>query len=252
MRMAEAYIDLGNIDHLNLQAKGGGVYDDRMWRESYYFNMTDPASGITLITTIGRLPNRNRDTGFVLLFRNGRPVLLKPLVEFQKPLSSKYSFSLRGLEFSVEGAGWNLRYSSDKCSFDLTFTPLNKLFTYIVDENDRMFQRIGTQHYEQSGTYEGVLTLRGETVNIGPCFGHRDHSWGIRDWSGVDWYRLFCCAFSSELAVNLWEGEMDGRPFIKGYVFDGKRNNRIARSAVETRFRKDGRTPKAATVDIED
>ena len=65
------YLDMDNINHLIEQAGGGGAYDDRLWRESYYFNMTDHKSGLGLITTIGQLPNRRRSAGFLLLIKHG-------------------------------------------------------------------------------------------------------------------------------------------------------------------------------------
>ncbi|MGA1820874.1 MAG: hypothetical protein ACMUHU_07700, partial [Thermoplasmatota archaeon] len=78
--MKGRYLDIGNINHLIEQRNGGGVFDNKLWRESYYFNMTDPRNGISLITTIGQLPNRKRSAGFLLLIEGGKPTLLKPLV----------------------------------------------------------------------------------------------------------------------------------------------------------------------------
>jgi hypothetical protein len=250
--MEERYIDLANISHLDRQSKGTGVFGDPKWRESYYYCMTDRSSGVSLITTIGMLPNRKRSHGFVMLFRDGKVAFLKPLVAFRIPRSDGYTFRLKGLEYSVEGAGWRLRYRSKKCSIDVLFSPVNRIYPYITGEADRIFARIGSQHYEQSGTYEGRITLRGETIAVGPCFGHRDHSWGIRDWGGVEVYRLFCCTFSKELAFNLWEGTIGKRPFLKGYVFDGKSNTPIVRSRVSTKYGKDGRMPVSASLRLED
>jgi len=250
--MDPGYIDLPQINHIALQAKGGGVFDDRDWRESYYFNLTDRRSGLSLITTIGLLPNRNRSSGFVLLLKDGKAIFLSPLVEFKKPRPESFAFRLKGLEYSVEGAGWRLRYQARKCSFDLKFTPVNKIFPYIHDGDEGAFSRLGTQHYEQSGIFEGELTFKGRTVGIGPSPGHRDHSWGPRDWSAASFYRLFCCAFSRELAFNLWEGRIGGANFIRGYVFDGKTNTAVERSDVTTIYEKDGKRPRKANIRIRD
>ena len=124
-----------------------------------------------------------------------------------------------------------------------------------MDEgSDNTFSRIGSQHYEQFGTFTGMMALGhgNEKMRIGPCLGHRDHSWGIRDWSAVDRWRLFCCAFSKEFAINLWEGRIVSRDFVKGYVFDGTRNTAIIKSRVSTRYKRDGRRPERATITVQD
>jgi hypothetical protein len=89
-------------------------------------------------------------------------------------------------------------------------------------------------------------------VKIGPCFGHRDHSWGIRDWSVMDKYRLFCCAFSKDLAFNLWEGWINNKKFLKGYVFDGSKNCKIIQSQLYTRYEKNSKKPKDADISFLD
>ncbi|UCH89163.1 MAG: hypothetical protein JSV49_00500 [Thermoplasmata archaeon] len=250
--MCPGYIDLAEISHLNRLAKGGGVYDDRLWRESYYFNMTDRSSGITFISTIGILPNRKLNTGFFLFMKDGELIILKPFIARERVSFSDYSFSVKGLKYAIEGTNWRLSYNSKKCSFDILFTPLNKIYSYIENESDIVFKRIGSQHYEQFGTFEGVLELKGKRITIGPCFGHRDHSRGIRDWSAVDRYRLFCCAFSEDFAFNLWEGSIHGKDFLKGYVFDGVRNTRIIESEVNTKYGFNGKEPRQAAVWIQD
>jgi hypothetical protein len=250
--MTLGYIDLKGISHLDLQARGGGVYDDKMWRESYYYVMSDPNSGIVLITTMGFRPNKPRSEGFVLVLKDGKPVHFDLLVAFGRPVQDRYDLRLKGLEYAVEGAGWRLRYRSKRCTVDVLFTPVNKIFQYITDDMPGAFERIGSQHYEQTGSYEGRIVLDGETYSVGPCFGHRDHSWGIRDWSSVNRYRLFCCGFSNELAFNLWEAKVDGKDFMRGYVFDGTRNSAVVQSRVRTIFQDDGRTPVSATIELED
>lgn len=250
--MDPGYIDLGEINHLASQARGGGVFDDRDWRESYYFNLTDRRSDLSLITTIGMLPNRKRTTGFVLLLKNGKAVFLSPLVEFSRPRPDAFVFRLKGLEYAVEGAGWRLRYQAEKCAFDLKFSPVNRIFPYVHDGDGGAFSRLGSQHYEQSGIFEGELAFKGRTVGIGPSPGHRDHSWGPRDWSAPSFYPLFCCAFSRELAFNLWEGRIGGDDFVRGYVFDGSANSAVVKSDVATTYEKDGKRPLKACLRLQD
>jgi len=250
--MDTGYIDLDEISHLGPRAKGGGVYDHRLWRESYYFNFTDPDSRITMITTIGILPNRKLNTGLVVLVKNRRILCIRPMLERKQVRFNDYAFSIKGLKYSVEGTDWRLVYNSEKLSFNILFRPLNMIYPYITDASDTIFEPIGSQHYEQFGIFEGGLVHKGRSIDIGPALGHRDHSWGIRNWSPVDHYRLFCCAFSKELAFNLWQGSINGSKFLKGYVFDGDDNTPLARAGVRDVYGKDSRRPSKAVIDIRD
>ncbi len=250
--MDPGYIDLKGINHLDTRTMCEEHPGHRLWRESYYFNMTDNASGISIITTIGQLPNKRRTSGFVLILRGGKAVMLRPVVAFRRPEFGEFRVRLKGLEYRVDGAGWRLLFSSKRCEFDIWFTPINRIFPYIGDEADRRFSRLGSQHYEQFGTFKGNLALGGERIHIGPCLGHRDHSWGVRDWSVVDQYRLVCCAFSERFAINLWEGQIGNEGFLKGYVFDGDKNMPIALSNAGAVSRQGGREPERMMLDIVD
>jgi hypothetical protein len=250
--MNPGYIDLENISHLNSQAKVGGVYDEKRWRESYYFNMTDPRTGITLITTIGILPNKKLNTGMFMLVKDGKVLAIKPLLERKRVRFTDYAFTIKGLEYRIEGTDWKLRFDSKKISFNILFRPINKIFPYFNDGPELFFSGLGSQHYEQFGVFEGELQVNGIGFTIGPTFGHRDHSWGKRDWSWVDHYRLFCCAFSDKFAFNLWEGRIQGRKFLKGYTFDGVENTELVESKVVNDYARGGRRPQGTMINIKD
>ena len=251
--MKERYLDLENVNHLIPQSKGGGIYDNRLWRESYYFNVTDPKLGISIITTIGMLPNKKRSVGFLLLLKNGNPFFLEPLISLKRPSFTGYEFRIGKLSYSVEGTDWRLRFESRRLGLNLRFSPINRIYPYRNDlDEEWIFERIATQHYEQFGSYKGTVRFDGKEFNIGPCLGHRDHSWGIRDWASVDRYSLHCCAFSRDLAFNLWEGSIHGKTFSKGFLFDGEDNVNIVDHDIRTEYKTDGREPEASHIRFKD
>ncbi len=254
------YIELDDITHLSQQAQqsqqalnsGNSEYSSKLWRESYYFNMTDPISGLSFISTIGILPNKRLTTGFFLIIKNNRVLKLKPLISRKTPVFYDYSFKLKDLEYIIEGPFWILKYNSKNVKFEIKFEPMNKIFSYIKTKSDMILKNIGSQHYEQFGIYKGEFVFRNDRVEIGPCFGHRDHSWGIRDWSSLNKYRLFCCAFSKSFAFNLWEGWIGNKKFLKGYIFDGIKNIELKKSHVLTSYKKNGKQPGEAKISILD
>ena len=238
--MSLRYLELDDISHLNQLQNHSleGEFKSKLWRESYYFNFNDPHSGLSLITTIGILPNKKLLTGLILIIRNKKVIKIIPLIQRKKIAFNDYSFFVKGLQYKIEGPYWYLTYKSNKLRFNICFKPINNIYAYVTAKSDKILNSIGSQHYEQFGVYQGefVFVNEGEKLEFGPCLGHRDHSWGIRDWGAVNKYRLFCCAFSKNLAFNLWEGWIANTKFLKGYVFDGGQNTRIVKSKVVTRY----------------
>ncbi len=254
--MSLRYIELDDISHLNQATRDlkNNEHRSKLWRESYYFNMTDPTSGLSLITTIGILPNRNLITGFVLVFKDYKILKLKPLFNRKRQGYNDYSFDINGLEYIIEGPKWVLKFRSKDLEFELRFEPINKIYPYVTQDSDIILNSIGSQHYEQFGIYKGEFVINKNRVEIDPCFGHRDHSWGIRDWSVMDRYRLFCCAFSKEFAFNLWEGWISNSDmkFVKGYIFDGNQNIKLVESKVTTNYQNKDRNPIKAEISVLD
>ena len=78
-----------------------------------------------------------------------------------------------------------------------------------------------SRHYEQSMSVRGSMVLDGRTeVFIGG--GHRDHSWGLRDWSPSHRYRWLTCQMDG-LAFNAMYLTIAGTHVTNGYVWrDGQ------------------------------
>ena len=251
------YLEIDHLSHLLEQRRSpSGEHADKNWRESYYFNATDERTGLSLITTIGTIPNKRRKrTGFVILLRKGAIVIGSPLLTRDIKLYETDRFRLGTLSYRVEGIDWRLNYHSKKCDLDILFRPMNKYYSYIKDPNKTgvdLFGRLASQHIEQAGIFEGRITLDGKIIKFGPCTGHRDHSWGIRDWGAVDKYWLFCGTFGREKAFNLWKGYTGGKEFLAGYIFDSGKNLEIVSSKLQGRFASNGREPKGCNISFVD
>jgi hypothetical protein len=231
------YLELQDLSHLLLQKRTkSSPFTHKNWRESYYFNTTDVKKQLSLITTIGILPNKKRSSGFVIIIHKGEIVHAKLLITRDIKLAERDRFAIRGLSYNVEGIDWHLGYKSKRCNFDMLFRPLNELYCYNKenDHGDRGNSgMLFSQHIEQAGIFEGEIELNGNRIEFGPSTGHRDHSWGIRDWSQVDNYWLFSATFGKERAFNLWKGISQGKPFQSGYYYDSKRNLNILSSKIK-------------------
>jgi hypothetical protein len=250
------YIEIEELSHLLKQKSGKKeIYKNKNWRESYYFNATDHRKKLSLITTIGILPNRGRCSGFLIILHEGRIAFSKLLVTSEIRLHETDSFSIGKLDYQVEGIDWRLCYKSKKCSMDILFRPAHEYFSYFKNRREEKtgnFGRLFSQHIEQAGLFEGEIILNGDKIGFGPSFGHRDHSWGIRDWAGVDSYWLFSCTFGKEKAFNLWKGTSGGKKFHTGYIFTSERNLKIISSKIDGRYGRDKKEPTGCEISFED
>lgn len=70
---------------------------------------------------------------------------------------------------------------------------------------------------EQSGTVKGYLQLGDRRIML-DTFGHRDHSWGTRDWHAFMNYRWFQ-GQAEGMSVHFWHLHALGDTSLYGYVF---------------------------------
>ncbi|MEY2942256.1 MAG: hypothetical protein RLY97_270 [Pseudomonadota bacterium] len=71
---------------------------------------------------------------------------------------------------------------------------------------------------EQSGRAKGTLTI-GDRVIPFDTTGHRDHSWGTRDWVAFQNYRWFEGQVGTDCSVHFWHLHALGSTKLYGYVF---------------------------------
>lgn len=75
-----------------------------------------------------------------------------------------------------------------------------------------------TNRIEQSGSIKGQFTL-GDRVIPFDTVGHRDHSWGTRDWGAFQAYNWFQGQTTDGVSVHWWRFWALGKEHLRGYVF---------------------------------
>ena len=75
-------------------------------------------------------------------------------------------------------------------------------------------------HYEQSGTARGTVTVDGEATAVAG-FGQRDHSWGVRDMRAPANWRWLSCQFGNDLCFNATQVDVLGMRVQGGFVLYG-------------------------------
>ncbi|MBC2637625.1 MULTISPECIES: hypothetical protein [unclassified Rhodococcus (in: high G+C Gram-positive bacteria)] len=107
-------------------------------------------------------------------------------------------------------------YEDSEFSISIEFEAFHAPFDY--DQNAGGCPRYqATNRYEQSGVIRGQLTRNGvTTVFDGP--GHRDHSWGRRDWDAIHHYKWLSIV-GADRAANIMVALVEGETIYNGYVF---------------------------------
>ncbi len=171
--------------------------DDRLWNESWYFDLADRARGVGAYVRLGVYPNLGRAWYTAMICGPDRPTVA--VVDYHAPLP--------GPELSVTteqiDAGQHPEVALERYRVTLTATgqayddPAALLRgepgRAVPVSLDLMWETDGTPYqYRITTRYEipchvrGTITVDGECATIAAP-GQRDHSWGVRDWWSMDW-----------------------------------------------------------------
>ena len=261
---------------------------DYDWNESFYFNFIDPSSKVGGYTRIGILPNQESDIGVMMLYAGGSRLLSTH--QSGRVVAGKGGFEIGDLAFKrlKPLSRWRLEFHGnmvdledsrmlmgldageqrmEKVDVDITFEGIAPPFNFknadpgavaemVVGARTKLgdlrkVSRVSSEHYEQTGTYSGSIEIGDEVLGFTGS-GHRDHSWGVRDWSAPSLWTWLTCQFSDELAFNLSRVVIESVDVFNGFICRGGANYPVRRAALETEFEEDGVTQKRLSFAIED
>lgn len=108
-------------------------------------------------------------------------------------------------------------YESDKVRMAYDFTAIHDPFSYHQNP-DGMPQWFALNRLEQTGWVKGFIEFGGRRVEF-DRIGHRDHSWGMRQW-GVPQHWKWLVAYTPDASrvVNAWVWIARGEWGVGGYV----------------------------------
>lgn len=171
---------------------------ETFWNESWYCDFVDAGQGIGGYARLGLTPNEgvawvtallcgpDRPTVAVIDFEVALPtdpfLLRTNAFEFRHdvvtPLQT-YRVQLRGTGHSYDDPAALLRGESGRpveVAVDLEWSTAGAPYQYRV-----------TPRYEIPCTVTGTVAVDGDRITVDAVPGQRDHSWGVRDWWGMDW-----------------------------------------------------------------
>ena len=117
----------------------------------------------------------------------------------------------------------HVTFEHEGVALDYHFEATTPAFTY-HDNAGGCPSWLADNRLEQSGLARGTLTI-GDRVIPFNTTGHRDHSWGRRDWTAIHQYRWVNVQSGSDIAINFMHGSALDQAYDFGYVDrDGKQS----------------------------
>lgn len=110
----------------------------------------------------------------------------------------------------------DVRASSARATLEYHFEAAHPAYAY-DGHADGCPGWVADARIEQSGKVRGVLTIDGEAIAF-DTMGHRDHSWGTRDWLFSQHWKWLEAQSGPDRIVHVWELQALGRTILRGYV----------------------------------
>jgi hypothetical protein len=178
--------------------------NEQQWSDSFYFGGGD-GRGLAFYARIGRRPNEQMTEGALGAWLPGQGFLLSfariPTAGVSLiaagPLSFECLLPLVTWEIRFEGEGRLFEraehVATDRDAYRQVPAVASLRFTAWGDPlsfESGLAPGVATDHYEQPGSVAGTLVVDGRRHPLAGG-GMRDHSWGVRDWQEVPYWRWF-------------------------------------------------------------
>lgn len=187
-------------------------------RESFFVTVPLPDEGL-VIHVYGWVDRAERAGRVVSLFADDDRRLL---------FDRKESIPMEGRDFDDwEVAGLRMRhgkpleaadfaYDDGTYAFDVHFEAIHRAFPY-SENRDGCPPCMADDRFEQAGRVRGWLRLPERRVEIDTT-GHRDRSWGRRDYTAMHHFKWISAQAGAEIALNAFQILAGGEQWVNGYV----------------------------------
>jgi hypothetical protein len=253
---------------------------DSEWNESYYFIFYDKKHSLGAMSRVGFKPNKKEGMTFLFMFLpdgtaaafhanddgGSYPDALSVEGMSHHPVKDDvWCYRFEGPLVIVEDPETLPRVREEpELISDIQDTEL-ELYLYAINEpyeysehmtpdSLEMGKKSGDMHWEQIGKVKGTVRIGEKIYEIDGAMGQRDHTHGIRDWTGIGNWFYFVIWFDEHLCVNpaAIVGE-DGRLASGGFLFrDGSNIPILEIRLLSHEFREDGVFPVSTEMELID
>jgi hypothetical protein len=231
------------------------------------------------MTRLGFKPNRGEGSTFLLLFLPDGSVAAFQGTE--KMRSYPEALEACGMIHARQPDGsWSYRFSGgavivrDPADFprirddpalitrlapvvlNLHFDPVNETYEYsehMTLESREIGKKSGDEHWEQVAKISGEVRVGGDMYRLTDVVGQRDHTHGVRDWTGIGDWLYYVIWFNERLAVNPAAIVLDdGRLSVGGFLWKEGRNIPIVGIRILDQQFRNGVIPVSSVLELTD
>ena len=240
--------------------------------ESWYFNSIDLKTSTNLITRVGyRMGTKNIEVMFLIILDKDDDE--KNLEYFNRttiegyPEDDIYGDEKVKYQCIEPMKKWRLTFNNEKFEVDVICEKRFPPYIYMSQEDpkeiiekygkhlDKLLKVAANFHYEQGINITGVIRVKknGQIIEEREVKsrGHRDHSWGTRDWVLIDGWNWICCQ-SNDFTMNFSRVRAFGFVFEHGFISTADGHEHITNVEVETEygFKGNESVPKSSTFKV--
>lgn len=223
------------------------------WNESYYFVFYDKKQQIGGMSRVGFKPNKQEGTVFLILFLPDGTAALHSLTEKITDTQRKTKTTIGSMvQERLDNDSFSYRFNEKmiitqnpeslpqtkqhpeliktvvNAKMDLSFQPINEVYEYSENmtlESRELGKKSGDKHWEQIGKVNGQLTVGELNLKLTNIIGQRDHTHGVRDWTGIGNWLYYVIWFNDNLCINPAAIVADdGRVSSGGFLFENGKN----------------------------
>ncbi|MBZ5540011.1 MAG: hypothetical protein LAN61_05755 [Acidobacteriia bacterium] len=226
---------------------------EQNYSESKWFSFYDQARDIWISSRIGLEPNRRTANRWLVVANHGTVIYKDLAVNLSLPDSDwdaieVSGFSIRTLKTMKQYA---LSFHNPELQFDVTWQAATPVFDY-KDCFAPLPPSLASAHYEQSGQVSGNLLYEGRSYAIEGA-GHRDHSWGVRDWEGFRSWIAFMAPFGGGSFLHVEQFDEQNTGLTRhGFLYHEGKNIALKDADIELDFLAGRRFPHRFLMRIED
>lgn len=221
--------------------------------ESKWFSFYDSTHDLWISSRIGLEVNRKRANRWLVVAVDGKIALADLRSDLPLPSENWDDICVGGLHYRTVRTmhGYAISYRGPELEFNVLWEAETPIFDY-RECAEPLPPSLAAEHYEQSGTIRGSFHLDGRTLQLNGT-GHRDHSWGVRQWEGFRSWIAFMTHFDERcyLHVERFDERTTGIS-THGFLYDGKENVPLKDATVELKFPPGDDYPKQFRMEFED
>lgn len=192
-------------------------------RESLLWTVPLPEEGLLVFAYAWKTAQTGRFGRFVCVAGNdgGAPIVLDAADDLELEGSDFDDCAIGGLRVRQPDPlrVAEISFAKGDLEYEARFEGLHAPFSWHENEGGCP-DWAATDRFEQSCKVTGTLRFAGREIRI-DGYGHRDHSWGTRDWRPLQHWKWMNAAAGDDLSIHAWTSYALGENQINGYINRG-------------------------------